>query len=85
MMFSIMGLEKLGETANDIEHALFCWLVFHHPTWITAEYQKVVKERVPLDHHDEIRNISKSEFFQTVMRARAELRARGIGFFTDLV
>ena len=78
MMFSISGLERLGEIANDVEQALFCWLVFHRPNLITTEYQKVVQERIPVDYHDEIRAISKSEFFRTIMRARAEVRARGL-------
>ena len=44
MTFSIVGLEMLGETSNDIEYVFFYWLAIHHPTWFTAEYQEVIKE-----------------------------------------
>ncbi len=74
IVFSIIGLEMLGEITNDIEHTFFLRLALDHPTWVTAEYQEAIKEQIPIDHFDEIRNISKGEFFEMMMRLRAESR-----------
>ena len=74
MLFSIMGLEKIGEPANDTEKAFLDWLAFHRPELMTETFRKVIEERIPVEHLREIRSLSKSEFFESIMRARAESR-----------
>lgn len=78
MLFSIMGLEKIGETANDTEKAFLDWLAFHRPKLMTETYRKAIEERFPINHLHEIRSLSKSKFFDGIMRARAEIRAKGL-------
>ena len=77
MMFSMIGLQQIGESLNDTENAFLDWLAFHHPTWMTERYRKVIEERIPIDHLHEIRALSKSEFLEGIMRARAESRYKG--------
>ena len=77
MLFSIMGLESIGETTNDTEYTFFLWFSIHNPDLLTKTYRKIMKELAPVGYLDEIRNISKGEFFETVMRGRGELRYKG--------
>ena len=77
MMFSIVGLEHLGERLNDTENDLILWLTFHHPNWMTESYRKFVAERIPVDQLDEIRSLSKSDFHQGLLRLRAKAKYEG--------
>ena len=74
MLFSVVGLEQLGESLNDAESIFVYWLAFHHPNWITEVYRKELEQKIPVQYLDEIRGLSKHEFFETFLRARAELR-----------
>ena len=77
ILFSIIGLQKIGERANDTEHAFLDWLAFHHPEWITETYRKVIEDRIPVDGRREIRALNKNEFFKLMIRARTEARYKG--------
>ena len=77
IMFSIIGLQRIGERLNDTENAFLDWLAFHHPEWMTERYRKVIEERIPVDHLHEIRALSKSNFFEAIIRARTESRYKG--------
>lgn len=76
MLFSAAGLQELGENLNDVERAFFSWLTFHHPTWIRESYRKDLEQKIPVDGIDKIRRLSKHEFFEVFLRARADLRTK---------
>lgn len=76
-LFSIIGLENLGEHQNDIEKTLMLWITVHHPNWLLGE----VKRRLEEPHAEQLiadmRKMNKQEFFETAIQAAALLRARG--------
>lgn len=78
MLFSVVGLQQLGESPNDVEGIFILWLAFHQPDWINKAYQKIIEQAFPAHALDQIRGTSKKEFFQGCLRARAELRATGV-------
>ena len=78
MLFSTIGLQQLGERLNDVEDTFILWLTFHHPNWINEAYRKKIEQTVPVQHLDDIRGLNKQEFFTGFLRARAELRAKGL-------
>ncbi len=46
-----------------------------HPGWINEAYRKTLEQTIPAQHLNEIRELSKKEFFKGFLRACAELRA----------
>ncbi len=78
MLFSIVGLQQLGESLNYMERVFLIWLTFHHPNWINEAYRKKYEQIVPVQHLKEIRELSKKEFFTAFLLTFAELRAKGL-------
>ena len=78
MFFSAVGLQQLDESLNDVEAIFVLWLAVHHPNWIREAYRKKIEQTAPVQHLKEIRGLSKQEFFTGCLRARAELRAKGL-------
>ncbi len=72
MLFSIIGLQQLGESLNYMERVFLMWLTFHHPNWINEDYRKKLEQIIPVQHLSEIRRLGKHEFFETVMSASAK-------------
>ena len=77
MLFSIKGLEQLGERRNDIEHIFFLWVAIHKPTWASPDFVELMAERVPVEHMDIARSLKKQEFLESMTRALAESKYRG--------
>ncbi len=78
MLFSTIGLQQLGESLNDVEDNFLLWLALHYPNWIREDYRKTLEQIVPVQDLKEIRGLGKQEFFTGFLRARAELRAKGL-------
>ena len=78
MLFSAAGLQQLGESLNDVEDTFVLWLALHHPDWINEAYRKTLEQTFPAQHLKGIQELSKKEFFKGFLRARAELRAKGL-------
>ena len=78
MFFSVMGLQQLGESLNDVEDTFVNWLALHYPNWIREAYRRKLEQTFSVQHLNEIRGLGKQEFFTGCLRARAELRAKGL-------
>lgn len=78
MLFSAIGLHQLGERLNDVEDNFILWLALHHPNWIKEDFRKQIEQAVQARDFEEIRGLDKQEFFTGFLRARAELRAKGL-------
>lgn len=78
MLFSTIGLQQLGERLNDVEDNFLLWLALHYPNWIREDYRKTLEQIVPVQDFEEIRRLGKQEFFTGFLRARAEVRAKGL-------
>lgn len=78
MLFSAIGLQQLGERLNDVEDNFILWLALHHPNWIKEDFRKQIEKVVQAQDFEEIRELDRQEFFTSFLRARAELRAKGL-------
>ncbi len=77
MLFSTIGLQQLGERLNDVENTFVNWLILHHPNWIREAYREKLEQAFSIQYLEEMRGISKQEFFTEFLRALAERRAKG--------
>ncbi len=78
MLFSLVGLQQLGESLNDVEDVFLLWLALHYPNWTREAYRKKLEQTFPVQDFEEIQRLGKQEFFTVFLRARAELRAKGL-------
>ncbi len=78
MLFSAVGLQQLGERLNDVEDIFILWLALHHPDWINEAYRKKFEQTLPARDLENIRGLGKQDFFAGFLRARTELRAKGL-------
>ena len=71
ILFSILGLE-LAKVApkNDHESVFLHWLFFNRPNILTEKGRKEFADDVPVDILDQLRRLSKREFFEIFMNAR---------------
>ena len=76
MVFSIMGLQHLGERLNDVEDSFLLWLALHRPNWIKEAFRKQIEQTFPVQDLKGIRGLGKQEFVTGFLHARAELRAK---------
>lgn len=72
MMFSILGLELLGERANNTELAFVFWLMIHNPRILSGSGRKLFEKTTTVDQIEQFRSIEKRQFFETFSRARRE-------------
>ncbi len=77
MLFSTIGVQQLGERLNDVENTFVNWLTLHHPNWIREAYREKLEQAFSIQYLEEMRGISKQEFFTEFLRALAERRAKG--------
>ncbi len=77
LLCSAAGLQQLGESLNDVEDIFLLWLAIHRPNWISGEFRQKLQDSIPVEHLERIQGCSKKEFFQGLLRARAEFRAMG--------
>jgi len=78
ILFSIVGLQNIGEGQNDVEKVFGLWLAIHHPNWIRRGLIDKLGETVPPSVLSEMRQVKKQEFFELGLQSLAVMRARGI-------
>jgi hypothetical protein len=78
MMFSLLGLNAIGEQTNDVEDALTTWISIHEPNFLKESYRKLLAERVPMNTLAHVGTISKCDFLKAYLRVRAEIRVKGL-------
>jgi hypothetical protein len=78
IIYSILGLSVCGVERSDEESAFFAWIHFHNPEFLTDKGRKMLTDAISAEGMREIRVLQKQEFFQTLMRAQAELRRDGV-------
>jgi hypothetical protein len=76
MLFSLLGLEAIGETTNDVEDALTTWISIREPDLLREDYRKKLAESVPINAITHLRTISKGHFLKAYLLACAEIRAK---------
>jgi hypothetical protein len=78
IMFAAGGLRLLGEQTSLAVNAFTFWLVINKPTWITPTYRKLFEERIGVNDLQQLKAISKRNFFEIFMStSRFPVIARG--------
>lgn len=57
LIFSAIGLQRMGEKLNETESAFMFWLYLHNPGWFIEE--QIIKDRVPVERLNKIRGVEK--------------------------
>ena len=70
-LFSIIGLENLGEQKNDIENLFLLWFQVHHPNSLREDFKRQLEETGNAAKLAPMRQMSKTEFFKTGLEALA--------------
>ena len=78
MLFSVTGLDQLGEGINDVENIFLYWQSIHHPDRFKEDFRKQIEQIVGVQNFEEIRGLDKHELYSGYLRNRADLRARGL-------
>jgi hypothetical protein len=73
-IYSIVGLSTCRVPQTDNEAAFLMWLQIHNPDFLSDEGRKVLANTLSVEALQNITLLSKEEFFQVVLTARAELR-----------
>lgn len=76
ILFAVRGLHVMGETLNDVESAFMSWTFIHKPHFLKPEGRKVFFKEMPVERLDELRLISKSDFFKAFIEVRRERDAK---------
>jgi hypothetical protein len=78
MLFSLLGLHAIGEQTNDVEDSLTTWITVHEPSLLREDYRNRLAKTVPVDVLAHLRTIPKHDFLKTFLRARAQIKAKGL-------
>jgi hypothetical protein len=71
-LFSVFGLETMGQKLGGEEKAFLLWLTIHNPTVVSEGAFKDFLERFPIKTIDEVKLTPKSEFFKHVMTGHTQ-------------
>jgi hypothetical protein len=78
LMYSMHGLELLGEPPSDYGYALSTWLALHQPELVMESFRTEIEKRAPIGGFGDLRRMEKREFFKTFLLVRAKARADGL-------
>lgn len=67
ILFSILGLELSGEPKSPQESAFLYWLSYNRSEWLTENGRKRFVDPFPIEHIENVRSLSKREFFEIVV------------------
>ena len=81
--FGMRGMVVLGQPITDAMSAFQDWLTVHRPELIAEAARNKFREAVPVEALEIIRAMTKSEFFESHVSARAEFRARSGAKFPE--
>jgi len=71
LIFSTIGLHRMGEKLNETESAFLFWLYLHNPAWFVGD--QVMKDRVPIERLNEIRGAEKFGFLRAFANLKKEI------------
>jgi hypothetical protein len=74
MMFAALARGLCGEPQSDEESIFMWWLMIHKPHILTDHGRQNVAQAFPGDNFDEVRGLSKREFFEASIETRARAR-----------
>jgi hypothetical protein len=74
VIFSIIGLSTCRVPQTDYEAAFLTWIQVHNPDFLTDQGRKMLTETLSVEALQEIRLLSKEEFLQVVLTAKARTR-----------
>lgn len=74
ILFSLFGLEMLGINHNDIRGAFIIWQSINNPDRLTEKGKKQYIDNIPSENIAQIRNVSRSEFFDSYILLRSQRR-----------
>ncbi len=63
-IFSVKGLQNLGERLSDRVGILVDWIHVNRPEWITADKKKALADRLGVEGINALRKLSKREYFE---------------------
>lgn len=74
LIFSTIGLHRMGENLNKFEQAFMFWLYIHNPGWFVGDEN--MKERIPAERLNQIRGTKRTEFLEAFAALKAEVGAK---------
>lgn len=69
LMFTVVGVEVIGERLNDREAAFNFWLLIKRPEWLT-EKGRININKIPPDNLAKMQEMPKAEFFRMYLLSR---------------
>lgn len=73
LIFSTIGLHRMGEKLNETESAFMFWLYLHNPGWFIGD--QIIKDRAPIERLNKIRGIEKIGFLGAFADLKKEIGA----------
>lgn len=73
LIFSTIGLHRMGEKLNETESAFMFWLYLHNPGWFIGD--EVIKNRAPVERLNKMRNVEKIRFLRAFVEFKREIGA----------
>ncbi|HEY5237466.1 MAG TPA: hypothetical protein VIJ62_03730 [Rhizomicrobium sp.] len=67
IVFSMSGLQSLGEHRTDMTNALFAWFCVHEPRYVKKDYLALFNKSIPSNQLVQFKKISKSDFLKAVL------------------
>jgi hypothetical protein len=74
IVYSVLGVWTYDTVPNFFETTFMAYIQFHRPHWLTDEGQKILAENVPVNILQEIKSLSKNDFFDFYQAHFEELR-----------
>lgn len=77
ILYAIMGRTLCGEPQSEEESAFLWWFQIHNPHLLTEQGRKLIADRFPVDALEQLRGVSKRQFFEVWTEARRLAREGG--------
>lgn len=71
LIFSTIGLHRMGEKLNETESAFMFWLYLHNPGWFIRE--QVIKDRIPVERINKMRKVERIGFLKAFADLKREI------------
>jgi hypothetical protein len=78
ILYAILAHQLCGESQSEEESIFMWWIMFHRTEMLSEEGRKGLANRLPIEHVERIKHLSKSKFFEACRKA-------GIGMKRPLV
>src|SRR5205807_144282 len=64
ILVAILGRELCGESPTEEESIFLWWVQINKPSLVTEQGHKTVADLLPINHLENLRTLTKHEFFQ---------------------